>query len=231
MRRSLCLILCLALVGSLSGAAAAGEEKLAALTFDDGPSGPITRRLLEGLAERDAKATFFLCGYRMELYPDMAGQILEEGHEIGLHGYSHDCLERMSPEDLGEELDRTAGLLLEQTGSTARLLRPPGGIWGERVCAAARERDLAVIAWSVDPRDWAVSDCAAVTRSILEHVSDGDIILMHDMSNSSVNAALETVDRLENMGYRFVTVSELARLRGQNWTPGTVYFKLQPGNG
>ena len=84
--------------------AQAAEGKYLAMTFDDGPSGRFTRRLLEELEGRQSRVTFFLCGYRLEQYPDMAGRMLEAGHEIGLHGYSHACMENMSPEKLEWEL-------------------------------------------------------------------------------------------------------------------------------
>ena len=85
---------------------ASTEEKLVALTFDDGPSGRFTRRLLEGLAQRDAKATFFLCGYRLADYGDEASLIRQNGHEVGLHGYSHDSMAKMDERTLRRELEK-----------------------------------------------------------------------------------------------------------------------------
>ena len=103
MRRLIWLALCLSLLPV--PARAAPDTKYVALTFDDGPSGKYTRRLLEGLWERDAHATFFLCGYRMEQYPDLVLQILEEGHEIGCHGATHSSMVNMSRREICEEID------------------------------------------------------------------------------------------------------------------------------
>lgn len=119
------LVLALALAVLPSAAQEPGEQYLA-MTFDDGPSGRFTRRLLQELEQREAHVTFFLCGYRMEQYPDMAAEMIAAGHEIGLHGYSHTCMADMSMEKLEQELCRTEALLQEQTGTTTCLLRPPG---------------------------------------------------------------------------------------------------------
>lgn len=204
------------------------EEKYVALTFDDGPAGRFTRRLLPGLAELNAQATFFLCGYRLEQYPTLAGEILEGGHEIGLHGYSHNCMSCMSPEQLAQELDKTAGLLMAQTGSVSCLLRPPGGKASQAVLQAAQTRGLSIIRWSVDPRDWATQNSAAVIRRVLDTVKDGDIILLHDMSDSSVDAALEIVRQLQAQGYRFVTVTQLSALRSSPLAAGRCYSAFYP---
>lgn len=219
MRRVLCVFLCLCCLSI--PAEAAEREKLVALTFDDGPSGRYTRALLEGMAQRDIKATFFLCGYRMEQYPDLVQKILASGHEIGLHGYSHKPMEAMCLQDIRKELEKTAKLLPES--SPAVFLRPPGGVCSRTVAAAAQEQGLALLLWSVDPRDWATNDARAVEASVLETVRDGDVILLHDMTDSSVKAALSIMDKLQAQGFRFVTVSELASARGITPEPGRQY--------
>lgn len=223
--RKLCLLLCLLLVLPL-GASAHEQPKYIALTFDDGPSGLHTRALLAGLAVRQAKATFFLCGYRAEQYPELTEQIWQEGHEIGIHGYSHKNMAPMSRRDIAAEISDTKALLPGKC--PVRLLRPPGGCCSDAVDQVAGAMGLAVIGWSVDPRDWATQDTAAVGRSVLDRVQDGDIILMHDTSASSVSAALNIVDILSRRGFTFVTVSELARLREVRLIPGGNYRKFPP---
>ena len=218
----------LALVLGLGTTARGAEEKYVALTFDDGPSGRFTWHLLAGLEERQAVATFFLCGYRLEQYPDLAGEILDKGHEIGHHGYSHDAMNAMSRSSLERELTRTEEILLEQTGEAPRLLRPPGGCCNDLVRELARNHGLALVTWSVDPRDWATGSRDAIVRSVVERAGDGDIILLHDMSDSSVDAALEIVDRLQSQGFRFVTVSQLAALRGDALQAGCLYTAFPP---
>lgn len=192
-------------------ALAAQPPKYIALTFDDGPSGRFTEALLEGLEARNVHATFFLCGYRLETYGDLAARIRAQGHEIGLHGYSHDDLAAMSSSAISAELDRTAALLPK--GTLINLLRTPGGQHTDTIRKCAADANLALIHWSVDPKDWATRDSALVYRRIIEQVHDGDVILLHDMSDSSVQAALAAVDTLQAQGYRFLTVSQLAMLR------------------
>lgn len=198
--------------------------KYVALTFDDGPSGRYTRTLLDGLYDRGAKATFLLCGYRLKDYPDIAQRIFEEGHEIGLHGYSHDSMKNMSRRTIAQELMDTEALLPE--GCHPTFLRPPGGFSSDAVQQVAQARGLAILHWSVDPHDWETHSTQAIEKAVLEQVTDGDIILLHDMTMSSVEAALEIVDELLKQDYEFVTVSELARLRGIRPKPGTVYKKF-----
>ena len=218
--RKICLILCLTLLLPLQ-ASAAEEPKYIALTFDDGPSGEFTQRLLDGLGKRDVKATFFLCGYRVEQYPGLTERIFQDGHEIGIHGYSHRDMRPMSRREIAAEIQDTKALLPPK--APVRLLRPPGGCCSDGVNQVAGTLGLSIIGWSVDPRDWAIQDTAAVSRTVLDQVKDGDIILMHDMSASSVSAALRIADTLKDRGFTFVTVSELARLRGEKLIPGGHY--------
>lgn len=214
------LVSLLLLVLPVNGA----EGKYVALTFDDGPSGKYTRQLLDGLQERQVKATFLLCGYRMKDYPELTRRIFEEGHEIGYHGYSHRSMEGMSRRDIAQELLDSQALLPE--GCCPVFLRPPGGLCGDAARQVAEARNLALLSWSVDPRDWATSDTLAVERSVLQNISDGDIVLLHDMSASSVRAALDIADTLRTQGFTLVTVSELATLRNTRLKPGKIYRKF-----
>ena len=225
MRRILAMILCLSLLAF--PARGAEDEKYVALTFDDGPSGRFTRRLLDGLAERDAKATFFLCGYRIAQYPKETQRIFDEGHEIGLHGYTHNCMKPMSRRQIAKELSDTKALLPE--GCKALWLRPPGGCCSDGVRQVAEVTNLSILDWSVDPRDWATRDTAAVGRFVVNRIQDGDVVLLHDMSDSSVDAALAIIDELQAQGFRFVTVSELVKLRDITVKPGKTYSKFPPG--
>ena len=219
LRRVIALILCILL---LPIPAARGQEiKYVALTFDDGPSGRFTRRLLDGLAQRKVNATFLLCGYRMAQDRKLAVRILEEGHEIGLHGYSHTLMHTMSQGEIRRELEQTLALM--PPGCAPIFFRPPGGVTTPAVKAAAKEMDLAILNWSVDPRDWAKTNADDVQSAIMDLTGDGDVILLHDMRDSSVDAALATVDRLLEQGYRFVTASQLAAIRGILPVPGEVY--------
>ena len=192
-----------------------------ALTFDDGPSGRFTSRLLDGLGDENVPATFLLCGYRMEAYPELTARIAREGHEIGLHGWSHRNLQYLSRRDIARELADTRALV--PPGVPVRWLRPPGGLTTPSLRQVARARQLSILLWSVDPRDWAVDNPGEIVERIVEKVDDGDVILMHDMTDASVDAALEVVSRLKKAGFRFLTVSELAKLHSIPLRPGVEY--------
>ena len=222
MKRLVTLFLCLVLLNV--PAKAEEKEKLVALTFDDGPSGRFTQKLLDGLEERGARATFLLCGYRMAQYPQLTERIYGEGHEIGLHGYSHKPMQTMALGEIRKELQQA--LALVPTGCRVAFLRSPGGLYSPNVLTAAGELGISVLHWSVDPKDWATHDVQAVETQILDRVRDGDIILLHDMSDSSVEAALMIVDQLQAQGYRFVTASQLAQARGLTLIPGKKYSRF-----
>ena len=218
MRRLLAMILSLSL---MILPAQSKEVKYVALTFDDGPSGKYTRKLLDGLYDRGVSATFLLCGYRMKDYPDLTRRIFDEGHEIGYHGFSHKNMQSMSRRDIAGELEASQALLPE--GCKPVFLRPPGGCCSDAVRQVAQVRNLAILNWSVDPRDWATHNTAAIEKAVLKNVKDGDIVLLHDMSDSSVQAALDIVDVLLEKDYEIVTVSRLVRLRNVRLRPGQAY--------
>lgn len=205
----------------------AAQTKYVALTFDDGPSGEYTQQLLDGLYDRGVKGTFLLCGYRVEQYPELAQRIYDEGHEIGFHGYSHKTMKTMARRTIAQELMDTQALLPQ--GCVPRFFRPPGGCVSDPVIEVAEVRGLPILNWSVDPRDWATDDAAAIETAVLERITDGDIVLLHDMSESSVRAALDIVDQLlEQEEFELVTVSELVKLRGTKLVPGRVYKSFPP---
>ena len=222
MRRFLALVLSVSLMVLPVRAEA---PKYVALTFDDGPSGKYTRKLLDGLYDRGVQATFLLCGYRMKDYPDLTRRIWEEGHEIGYHGFTHKNMQQMSRRDIAKELEDSGALLPE--GCQPVFLRPPGGCCSDAVRQVAQVRNLAILGWSVDPRDWATHDTASVERFVLKNVKDGDIVLLHDMSDSSVKAALDIVDVLLEKDYEIVTVSRLVRIRDVRLKPGRMYNRFE----
>lgn len=221
-KRFVLLILCCCLL--CTPVRAAENEKLIALTFDDGPSGRFTQKLLDGLSQRNAKATFLLCGYRIEQYSNLTRQIMQEGHEIGLHGYSHNAMCDMCKRDIKAEIRKTTALLPE--GFQISFLRPPGGLCNACVQTAAREFGLAILHWSIDPKDWAIHNAAAIEKEVVSQAKDGDIILLHDMSDSSVDAALNIVDALQKQGFRLVTASQLAQARNVTLIPGEKYTRF-----
>lgn len=224
MRRIMAALMILSILALPAGAAE--PKRYVALTFDDGPSGKYTRTLLDGLALRGVRATFLLCGYRMEQYPELVERIYAEGHEIGYHGFSHSSMRNMSRRAIGQELIDSKALLPEDCEPV--FFRPPGGFVTDGVRQVAEARQLAILSWSVDPRDWATKNVGSIEQAVLKRVQDGDIVLLHDMSTSSVRAALDIVDELQRQGYRFVTVSELVKIRKVRLKPGKVYRCFPP---
>ena len=222
MRRIWIFLLCLALLPLPVRAEEAPQYVV--LTFDDGPSGRFTKKLLEGLEQRQVTATFLLCGYRMEQYPELVAQMLESGHEIGIHGYSHKCMGKMCADALDREIQRCRELLPEDYSPA--FLRPPGGVMNSTVKQVTQDAGLAILSWSVDPRDWATERAQAIETSVLNAVKDGDVVVLHDMTDSSVDAALLIVDTLRQRGFEFVTASELAAIRGTELKPGRVYTRF-----
>ncbi|MGN0386317.1 MAG: polysaccharide deacetylase family protein [Lachnospiraceae bacterium] len=182
------------------------EQKRVALTFDDGPHPIYTEQLLDGLAERNVKVTFFVTGENASLHSDIILRMYKEGHLIGNHTYSHIALNRNNRKEFREELIKTNQCIEEITGEEVLFVRPPYGSWDKTL---EKELNMFPVLWNVDPLDWCTDCPGTVVRRIMANVDDGDIILMHDYYGSSVTAALSVVDQLLEQGYEFVTVDEI----------------------
>ena len=196
--------------------------KYVALTFDDGPRADTTGRLLDGLAERGARATFFVIGEQIPGNEDLLERMAAEGHQIGNHTYTHVKLSAADRVTAVEEIRKTEVLVAEIVGESDVWLRPPYGRIGAEQAALIK---TPMIYWSVDPKDWQLLDADRVTEAVLETVQPGDIVLLHDFYPTSVEAALRIVDQLQGEGYRFVTVRELFRLRGETPEAGVLYAR------
>ena len=181
------------------------SEKLVALTFDDGPKEGKTDALLDMLKEKGVYATFFMIGAQVEENQALVRRVYEEGHQIGIHTYSHVDLGCLS-EEQKEEIEKSEAAIEAVTGQGELMLRPPFG----RINETLEEwLDCPMILWSVDTEDWTGKSAAEIIRETAETVKDGDIILMHDEFKTSVEAALRIIDNLTAKGYTFVTVDEL----------------------
>lgn len=181
-------------------------EKVVALTFDDGPGYKTTMRLLEGLEERNVRATFFLLGEKIEERTEVVEKMHEDGHLIGNHSYSHVQLDSVNVACALEEVEKTNRIIEEITGERPVYIRPPYGSWN----ASLEEKiDMTPVLWTVDTSDWNTRDVNRIVEYVVNEVESGDVILMHDIYDTSVAAALEIVDRLKNQGFIFVTVDEL----------------------
>jgi peptidoglycan/xylan/chitin deacetylase (PgdA/CDA1 family) len=180
------------------------------LTFDDGPHGSLTPRLLDLLARRRVKCTFYVIGRNVEAYPEIARRIVAEGHEIANHTWTHPQLSRLSAERVAEELRRTHETVLEVTGVRMTNLRPPYGAFNDSVRRVAFDRHgYDTIMWSVDPLDWKYRNASRVTRELVKGAAPGAVLLCHDIHPSTVAAMPSTLDQLLGRGFQFVTVAEL----------------------
>lgn len=177
-----------------------------ALTFDDGPSGQYTEMLLEGLKERNVKATFFVMGESAKQNSDIIKQMYEDGHLIGNHTYTHADLAKTDFDTACREINDTNSCISDITGYTPKYIRPPYGDWDQKLL---QETDMSVVLWSVDPEDWKDQNADVVASRVLKSVRSGDIILLHDIFKTSVEAAFIIIDKLQEKGYHFVTVDKI----------------------
>ena len=206
-----------ALTGGQAEVEQTEEPPLVALTFDDGPRPDTTGPLLEGLAQRELPATFFLVGERLPGNEDLLKQMKAGGHQIGVHTYHHVNLTGLNREQYEAEVGNTRALLCQTLGGGDYWLRPPYGLYDEHIRTWA---DSPLILWSVDPEDWRDQDRERIVQHVLSRARDGDIILLHDIYHSSVQAALEIADGLLDRGFCFVTVEQLLSAKGIEPVPG-----------
>ncbi len=194
--------------------------KYVALTFDDGPSPRCTPRLLDGLAEYGARATFFVVGCQTVKDPDIVQRIAAEGHQVGNHSYDHAQLDSLTCAQALADLQKNDDLLRELLGEGTYWVRPPYGLCSDR---EAESLTVPLVNWSVDTEDWKSKDADRIVDIIYRQVSDGDIILLHDRYQNTVDAVLRAVPHLQEQGYVFVTVSELLACKGVTPEPGVTY--------
>ena len=181
-------------------------EKLIALTFDDGPHPVYTKKLLDGLKERHVKASFFLIGQSIPGNEELIRQMARDGHLVGTHCYSHEDLTKMTLQEASEDIERTNEMICEISGRLPDHIRPPYGRWSDDLEAAV---GMTPVFWDIDTLDWKSQDAAKVERQIYKNVGKHQVILLHDVFDTSVEAALAVIDTLAEQGYTFVTVDEL----------------------
>ena len=181
-----------------------------AMTFDDGPHAANTPRLLDMLKQRGIKATFFVVGQCAQEYPAIMKRIVADGHEVANHSWSHPQLSKMAEGGVTEQLQKTHDAIVNATGVTPKLMRPPYGAFTSNQRAWANAKwGYKCILWDVDPLDWKVRNAEHVKTEILHQTVAGSIVLSHDIHKSTVDAMPDTLDGLVGRGFKFVTVSEL----------------------
>lgn len=196
--------------------------KMVALTYDDGPS-QYTSAILDTLGQYGSVATFFVLGQRVSDFSDTIKRTYEMGCEIGNHTYSHQILTRVGVSSIQDQIASTNAAVQAVTGVSPVVMRPPGGGYNEMVKSTV---GMPLILWSIDTLDWKTRNAHSTQAAVLDHVKDGDIVLMHDLYSQTAEASKIIIPELVHRGYQLVTISELADCRG-GMLNGMVYRMFQ----
>ena len=188
-----------------------------ALTYDDGPNDPHTLRLLEVLAKHNVHATFFLIGRYVQQQQQIARAIVQAGHVVGNHTFTHPLLIFKSEAEIRQELTQCRDALQDAIGQPSNLFRPPFGGRRPAVLRAARELGLEPVMWNVTGYDWNAPPAAAIERKVTKQIRGGDIILLHDGGHKqmgadrsqTVIATDHLITRYKAEGYEFVTIPQM----------------------
>lgn len=198
------------------------DKPMVALTFDDGPKGENTLRILNALAKVDGRATFFMVGTNVAKYPEVVEKINDLGCETANHTYSHPQLTKLSLSDAMKQINDVQQKIYSITGKYPRSGRPPYGAINSEIGNAS---GLNWYNWSIDTLDWKYKNPDRVYNAVINNVEDGDVILMHDIHATTIDAVERIVPKLHEMGYQLVTISELTEAKGKENVPG--YIKLE----
>ncbi len=196
------------------------KKPMIALTFDDGPHYKYTNKILDYLEKYNGAATFFVLGSNAEKNKKVIKRIAESGNEIGNHTYDHKQLTKLSGEEITDEITKTANILEKITGVKPNLLRPTYGSVNDNVKLYS---DAPLILWSIDTLDWKSRNKNKVVNAALKKVRDGDIILMHDIYETTAMAAEVIIKELCSRGYQLVTINELYEAKSINLEKGYKY--------
>ncbi len=198
-------------------------QKEIAITFDDGPKRGTTDVLLDGLKERNVSATFFLIGMQVSGLEDLVQRMAEEGHQIGNHTFSHVNLNTLDAYKQNEEITMCSQNIRQCVEREQVCVRPPYGEVNECLRAWI---GAPLILWSVDTNDWTGKTADEIADYIVSEATAGDIILLHDIYENSVQGALMAIDRMQAQGYVFVTVEKMFADHGIILENGKVYRKV-----
>ena len=204
------------------------QKPMIALTFDDGPKAGVTDVLLDELEKRNVKATFFLIGSQAELPEnrEIIRRMAEDGHQIGCHTYHHVQMTALPENQQKQEILQWYQVVSGIIGDFSYALRPPYGCVNNAVC---RSLNVPVILWSVDTEDWTGKSAGEIADYVISEAKDGDMILLHDIFEESVQGAVMALDDLMRRGYTFVTVNDLLADRGIAIQSGKVYRQAAQG--
>lgn len=202
------------------------DEKLVALTFDDGPDPQYTAQILDALAKYNAKATFFVIGEEAERYPELIKRQAREGHEVANHTYRHHFRDGHSPAVLKRELDKSDKVIKELTGYSPSLFRPIAGYYDKEIVSTAVASGYNVILWSwhQETRDWSRPGANKIVENVISDTRPGDVIIFHDAGGDrtqTVKALERILELLYKNGYKCTTVSDLL-YRSNSFLPASL---------
>lgn len=195
-------------------------KPMVALTYDDGPRSANGNHIMDVLEQNNGRATFFLVGENVKADAAEVQRMAQDGMEIGNHSYDHRYYNKLSAAEIAAEISSCNAVIQETAGVTPVLTRLPGG----NVTKTVRETvSMPMIYWTNDTRDWETKSTQKTIDRVVGHVKDGDIVLMHEIHSSTVNAQDTIIPALVQQGYQLVTVSELAYYHNYGLTTGTQY--------
>ncbi len=184
-----------------------GINDMVSITFDDGPYPQLTEQYLEVLDKLNVRATFFMVGSRIKVYPELARQVVEQGNEIGSHSWQHARLDKLTADAIIEDLNNVKNQIQADTGQEVKLLRPPYGACSDTLLATAKQLGYQIVTWDVDPRDWEDPAPEKTAAGILENVKPGSIIILHEGHPNTLQALPVIIQKLRERGLEPVPVS------------------------
>lgn len=201
------------------------KKPMVALTFDDGPNGTATPKILNTLEKYGVVATFFDLGTCIKNYPKVVKREEELGCEVGSHTYSHQNLNTLSTKQIQKDINKAITIYENTLGHKPALVRPP---YGNANATVKKAINYPLINWDIDTLDWKSRNAKSILKEIHKYSDyDGRIILMHGIYDSTAEAVETLVPELINKGYQLVTVSEMAEYKGVTLKPGKVYLNFR----
>ena len=200
------------------------SKPMVALTFDDGPQPSVGNRIMDCLAQYGGKATFFMVGERVGSHKAEVQRMVAEGHEVANHSMNHKYFQKLGAAEIRSQVEQCNDAIEAVCGVRPKLMRLPGGNVNSTVKANV---NMPMIQWNIDTLDWKTKNADKTVAAVLDHVKDGDIILMHELYSQSGDAALRIIPELHRRGYQMVTVSEMAAAKGYSLEAGKLYSSFR----
>lgn len=200
------------------------SKPMVALTFDDGPQTSVGNRIMDCLAQYGGRATFFMVGERVASRKTEVQRMVREGHEVANHTMNHKYLQKLGAAEIKAQVTKCNDAIEAACGVRPKLLRLPGGNHNSTVVANTH---MPMIQWNIDTLDWKTKNADKTVAAVLDHVKDGDIVLMHELYSQSGDAALRIIPELHRRGFQMVTVSEMAAAKGHTLQAGKLYSSFK----